>query len=189
MTIAATGAILIEARLDEPPALVWRALTEPELMARWLGEGDVEAVVGRRFVVRPGGAAGQAPVDCEVVEAEPERLLSYRWRADGEGTAALDTVVTWILEPTAEGGTRLRLVHDGFPIVVEQEGRTRESAAAATLSARSREGGNPGFFASGTADHRKNLDPRLRGDERLKLAGRRLCATTAPSQRSLKWAA
>lgn len=157
----ATDAILIEARLDEPPALVWRALTEPELMARWLGESDIEAVVGRRFALRPGGAA---VVACEVIEAEPDRLLSYRWRAEGEGQAALDTVVTWILEPTAEGGTRLRLVHDGFPIVVEQGAR---ATAAAHRS------------PSGAAQFRKRPHLRLRGDGRVKMTSREM----------IKWAA
>jgi uncharacterized protein YndB with AHSA1/START domain len=120
MTHPPTQPIILEAALDEPPELVWRALTEPELMARWLAPNDIRAEVGRRFTIRPDGAIGAAPIDCEVIEVDPHRLLSYRWRG-GEGEAvALDTVVTWVLDPTPEGGTRLRLVHDGFPILVEQ---------------------------------------------------------------------
>ena len=46
------------------------------------------------------------------------------WRPIRTTCSVLDTVVTWILEPTAEGGTRLRLVHDGFPIVVQQPATT-----------------------------------------------------------------
>jgi uncharacterized protein YndB with AHSA1/START domain len=125
--------ILLEAALDQPPALVWRALTEPALVARWLGEGEIEARVGRRFTLRPDGAPGGETIACEVLEAEPGRRLSYRWRGEGEGPGALDTVVTWILEPTAEGGTRLRLVHDGVPILVqapEPAGRSRARLAA-----------------------------------------------------------
>ena len=120
-----TDALIIEVALDQPPELVWRALTEPALVARWLGVSDIRAVVGERFALKPGGPAGDTSIDCEVIEAEPDHLLSYRWRASGDGKAeALDTVVTWILEPTAEGGTRLRLVHDGFPIVVQQPAST-----------------------------------------------------------------
>jgi uncharacterized protein YndB with AHSA1/START domain len=105
--------------LDAPPDLVWRALTEPALVARWLGANDVEARIGRRFTLAP--TAGKPPVDCEVIEVERDRLLSYRWREGGEGAAAaLDTVVTWVLDPAPDGGTRLRLVHDGFPIVLQQ---------------------------------------------------------------------
>lgn len=126
--------ILLEAVLDEPPALVWRALTEPALVARWLGEGDIAPEVGRAFSLRPDGAPGGETIACEVLEAEPGRRLSYRWRGQGEGPAALDTVVTWILEPTAGGGTRLRLVHDGFPLVAAAapapRGRTQARIAA-----------------------------------------------------------
>lgn len=130
--------IIYEVRLDEPPRLVWRALTEPELLARWLGEGNFAAEIGRRFSLRPGGAAGDSAIDGEVVAAEAERLLSYRWRAEAEGQAALDTTVTWILEPTAEGGTRLRLVHDGFPIVVESPAAVRSAQVASLPSHRAR---------------------------------------------------
>jgi uncharacterized protein YndB with AHSA1/START domain len=112
-------AIILETDLDAPPHAVWRALTEPALVARWLAANDISPEPGARFTVRPDGPLGEAPVDCEVVEAEPHRLLSYRWRA-GRGDTVLDTVVTWVLDPTPDGGTRLRLVHDGFPIVLEQ---------------------------------------------------------------------
>jgi len=120
-------AIILDEALDAPPDLVWRALTEPGILARWLGPNDIRAIVGERFTLHPGGAVGGEPIDCEVLEAEPPERLSYRWRGGEPGAPeALDTVVTWIIEPTADGGTRLRLIHDGFPIVVEQPQRTAE---------------------------------------------------------------
>jgi uncharacterized protein YndB with AHSA1/START domain len=182
-------AIVIDVALDAPPDLVWRALTEPELVARWLGATDVEARIGRRFTVEP--AAGKPPVDCEVIEVEPERLLSYRWREGGEGrAAALDTVVTWVLDATPDGGTRLRLVHDGFPIVVARPAHTVATRASHPHSAHSRESGNPGFFVFESADCIKNLGPRLRGDERAKETPRRKSKPLATlCQGGLKWAA
>jgi uncharacterized protein YndB with AHSA1/START domain len=133
-TAAPTEAIVIDVTLDAPPGRVWRALTEPALVARWLGEAGIEARTGRRFSLRPGGAAGEGPVECEVIEAEEDRLLSYRWRAEAAGgLAALDTVVTWVLDPTPDGGTRLRLVHDGFPIT--------RAAPAATAAAPANDNG------------------------------------------------
>ena len=87
------------------PAAVWRALTEPELLARWWAEGDLRPVVGHRFTLDMGGW-GQQP--CQVREVDPGRLLSFTF---AEGT--LDTTVTWRLEPEGTG-TRLFLRHAGF---------------------------------------------------------------------------
>jgi uncharacterized protein YndB with AHSA1/START domain len=91
--------------IARPPAAVWRALTEPELLARWWAAGDIKPVVGHRFMLDMG-SWGHQP--CEVLEVEPEKLLRYTF---AEGT--LDTTITWRLE--AEGdGTRLFLEHAGF---------------------------------------------------------------------------
>lgn len=88
-----------------PPAAVWKALTDPALHARWWAAGDVRPVVGHRFDLDMG-QWGKQP--CEVVQAEPERLLKYKF-----GTGTLNTLITWRL--AAEGaGTRLKLIHEGF---------------------------------------------------------------------------
>lgn len=48
---------------------------------------------------------------------KPARRLSYSWQGGDEGNVGygsrLDTVVTWILSPLAEG-TRVQLIHSGF---------------------------------------------------------------------------
>ncbi len=103
--------IAFQVDLRHPPEKVWRALTEPELMAEWL-----LPVIG--FDLRPGAAftlkAPQAypgwdgTVNCEIVEIEPHRKLSYTW-----SVPFLDTVVTFTLTPTTSG-TRLSLVQSGF---------------------------------------------------------------------------
>ncbi|NBB15533.1 SRPBCC domain-containing protein [Caulobacter sp. SLTY] len=92
--------------LEDSADKVWRALTTPALLARWLGPNDFVARVGARFTV--GGAANDN-VDCEVLALEAGRLLRLGWR-EGE----FDSVVTFALEPGLEGGVRLRLTHDGF---------------------------------------------------------------------------
>ncbi|MET9962871.1 SRPBCC domain-containing protein [Streptomyces sp. NPDC006326] len=93
--------------IGHPPARVWRALTEPELHAKWWAAGDVRPVVGHRFTLDMGPWGHQA---CEVLAVEPERLLRYSF---APGT--LDTTVTWRLQ--AEGtGTRLFLEHSGFDL-------------------------------------------------------------------------
>lgn len=100
--------IRLERVYPHPPAAVWRALTEPELHARWWAAGDVRAVVGHRFALDMG-KWGQQP--CEVLAVEPERLFSYRF-----ATGTLDTTVTWQLVPEGDGATRLTLTHAGFDL-------------------------------------------------------------------------
>jgi uncharacterized protein YndB with AHSA1/START domain len=89
-----------------PPA-VWKALTDPELHARWWAAGDVRPIVGHRFELDLG-KWGKQP--CEVLAVEPERLLRYRF-----ATGSLDTIVTWRLVPEGSG-TRLELTHEGFDL-------------------------------------------------------------------------
>ncbi|MEU0598235.1 SRPBCC domain-containing protein [Streptomyces sp. NPDC006393] len=99
--------IELERFLPHPPAAVWNALTDPDLHARWWAAGDVKPVVGHRFTLDMGNF-GKQP--CEVTEVDEQRLLAYRF-AEG----ALDTTITWRLEPEGEG-TRLRLTHAGFDL-------------------------------------------------------------------------
>lgn len=99
-----------------PPAKVWRALTTPELMQRWLMESDgFEPRVGQEFTLRarPVPATNfSGLVSCRVLEVvEPERL-SFTW-ADPEAAVDTDWVLTWDLHPEGRG-TRLVLTHSGF---------------------------------------------------------------------------
>ncbi|SMF00083.1 Uncharacterized conserved protein YndB, AHSA1/START domain [Tistlia consotensis] len=113
-----TREIVVEEVLPHPPALVWKALTEAGLIARWLMPNDFEAVVGRRFTfrTRPMGD-WDGVVHCEVLEVVPDERLVYSWvggsATNGRYGSRLDSVVTWTLA-AVEGGTRLRLVHAGF---------------------------------------------------------------------------
>ena len=106
-------AVVVDCDLDHPPEKVWRALTEPELLGAWLLPNDIEAEEGRRFTLRGGPGA---PIDCDVLAAEPPRLLRLSWRGRDQeaGGRPLDTVVTFTLDGTDAGGTRLRIVHSGF---------------------------------------------------------------------------
>jgi uncharacterized protein YndB with AHSA1/START domain len=105
-TVPTTASIVYECDLPHAPALVWRALTERELLAAWLLPNDLRPEVGARFTFKPGPREqpgdrqagdglpadrepgdgrdrGQAPrsdatIDCEVLEVETNRTL--RWR-------------------------------------------------------------------------------------------------------------
>lgn len=104
---AERAVIRVDHRYAHPPAAVWRALTDPELHARWWAPGDVRPVVGHRFELDMG-PWGKQP--CEVLAVETGRLFSYRF-----ATGRLDTIITWRLVPDGEG-TRLELTHEGFDL-------------------------------------------------------------------------
>jgi uncharacterized protein YndB with AHSA1/START domain len=89
---------------------VWRALTEPELLADWLLPViGLELERGAAFTFKTQAYPGwDGTVNCRFVEIEPYRKLSYTW-----SVPFLDTVVTFTLTPTASG-TRLVLVQSGF---------------------------------------------------------------------------
>jgi uncharacterized protein YndB with AHSA1/START domain len=101
------GIIKVDHRYAHPPSAVWKALTDPELHARWWAAGDIRPVVGHRFELDMGQWGMQA---CEVLEVQPERLLKYKF-----ATGKLDTIITWTLVPDG-AGTRLTLVQEGFDL-------------------------------------------------------------------------
>ena len=105
-------AIRLDQYLAHPPAKVWRALTEPGLVARWLMPNDFRPEVGHRFTFT-GTPVKQVGFDgivyCQVLEIEPEKLLKLSW--SDHKTA--DFTVTWRLLPEGRG-TRLFLDHEGF---------------------------------------------------------------------------
>ena len=115
---ATPDALEFEYDLAEPPEKVWRALTVPELLAAWMMPNDIRPQTGSNFTF----AGPDAAIECEILDAEPERLLRYSWR-EQPGDAArqdpLDSVVTFTLARTASGGTHVRIVHDGFVPVAE----------------------------------------------------------------------
>ena len=102
--------ISFEFDLHHVPAKVWRALTDPVLLAEWLlPVVDLKLEPGAAFTLKAQPQPGwDGAVNCRFVEIEARRKLSYTWRVGG-----MDTVVTFTLTPTASG-TRLSLVQSGF---------------------------------------------------------------------------
>ena len=89
--------LVFECALDAPPEKVWRALTIPEYLARWL---------------KP-----EHDIDLAVVTAEENKSLTYRWRESGQGAivGAEDSLVTFELTPMRDGGTWFKLTHAAMP--------------------------------------------------------------------------
>jgi uncharacterized protein YndB with AHSA1/START domain len=107
-----TECISFEFDLHHSPEKVWRALTDPVLLAEWLlpvVELELELEPGAAFTFRTQPYPGwDGTVNCRILEIEANRKLSYTWVV-----VDMDTVVTFTLTPTASG-TRLSLVQSGF---------------------------------------------------------------------------
>ena len=100
-----------ERELRHPPERVWRALTEPELMRRWLMETDFEPTAGHHFEFRTDPGIGfDGVLRGEVILVDPPRQIAYTFKG---GMMRHETTVTWTLIPETKG-TRLILEHTGF---------------------------------------------------------------------------
>jgi uncharacterized protein YndB with AHSA1/START domain len=107
--IEPTNTVLVERVFAHPPEKLWRALTDPSLLAQWLLKNDFSPSVGQRFQFRADPVQNwDGVIHCEVLAIEPQRSLSYTWSSMG-----LQSVILFTLTPE-EGGTRLRMEQSGF---------------------------------------------------------------------------
>lgn len=87
--------IVVECELDAPPEKVWRALTVPELLARWIAAEEL--------------GDGETAPSYETLEARPFSRLRLAWR--DEAASQADSLVTVELAPRPGGRTWFRLTH------------------------------------------------------------------------------
>jgi uncharacterized protein YndB with AHSA1/START domain len=97
--------IEVDQFLAHPPARVWKALTDPNQLSRWLMPNDFRLKVGHRFHFEAGDFGSP---QCEVLAIEQEKMLCVAWR-----NRSLNTILTWKLEPEGRG-TRLFVDHRWF---------------------------------------------------------------------------
>jgi len=91
-----------EYELDAPPEKVWRALTVPEFLQRWLVQPQ------------PAGDDEQAAAaSLSLLESETGRYVRYAM-GEREDEPAED-IVTFLIDPNDAGGTTFRIVHEARP--------------------------------------------------------------------------
>lgn len=110
-----------EIYINAPAQAVWDAITTPEWSKKYGYKGPME------YDLRPGGAfrvkatpdmlsfgMPEVVIDGEVIEADPPRKLVHTYRMlFNAGTKAEGfTRVTWEVEPTTAGFTRLTVTHE-----------------------------------------------------------------------------
>lgn len=126
-----------------PPAKVWRAVTDPELIRLWTATGagaradGFVPVAGTRFqfVAKPM-PGWDGVVNCEVLEVDAPSLLRFSWADNAGGDL---TEVVYRLQPHA-GGTRFGYDHTGFAgvkglFMAKLLGRVRRKMLGAGLPA------------------------------------------------------
>ncbi|MBB4145871.1 SRPBCC family protein [Rhizobium rhizoryzae] len=120
-TLSDTRSIVVEVVFPHAAAVIWKALTDGDLISRFLMPPiGFAPVPGTRFTfqTKPAGE-WDGTIHCQVLEVVPNQRLTYSWKGGQDGNVGygspLDTVVTWTLSPTANG-TRLSLVHSGFQL-------------------------------------------------------------------------
>jgi uncharacterized protein YndB with AHSA1/START domain len=102
--------LTLELELPHGPEKVWRALTDPALLAEWLlPVVGFELEPGAEFTFKTRAYPGwDGTVSCRMIEIEEHRKLSYAWTVP-----FLETVVTFSLTGVP-AGTRLTIVQSGF---------------------------------------------------------------------------
>ena len=109
-----TGLFEGETRVEAPPDVVFRYLTEPDLYVRWGGrKADIDP--------RPGGIYRVMINDAhtargEFVEVDPPRrvVFTWGWEDDGSVVRPGESSVEITLEEDGDG-TLVRLMHHGLP--------------------------------------------------------------------------
>ena len=103
-------ALVIEQEFNAPLDLVWRAITEKELLQKWYFDiADFKPEVGFKFQFLGGDDKRYVHL-CEVLEVIPNKKLKYSWQYEGYTGLSF---VTFELSPIGDK-TKLKLTHEGI---------------------------------------------------------------------------
>lgn len=110
LTTTPEGGVMIDFEwyYDRPVEAVWAALTEPERLALWIADAEIDLRIGGRYRLL-WRAEGHGSMDGVIVELVPLRLLAHTWNEHDQQ----ESIVRWELTPEGRG-CNLRLTHT-FP--------------------------------------------------------------------------
>lgn len=106
---------------------VWNALTDSDMLAKWIWDNDFKPIVGHKFQFQAEpNEWWDGIVDCEVLELEEPHKLSYTWASAGEST-----IVTWTLKKGSDGTVHLHFEQTGFSEATKAQEGAIEGAKSA----------------------------------------------------------
>jgi uncharacterized protein YndB with AHSA1/START domain len=98
--------VAFDRRIERPPQKVWAALTDPKVLANWLGEVELDLRVGGPFIIRFRPPLAVVMTGA-ITAVDAGRLIEYTWR---ENYGMPPSKVRWEVVPTGSG-CRLQLSH------------------------------------------------------------------------------
>lgn len=115
--------VRLERIVPAPPARVYRAWLEPELIRLWLAPGGVEVaraevderVAGHYRIWHEAAGDEIGGFECELLELVPDQRIVFRWGFVGPERASgpvYDSLLTLTFEDAPGGATKLMLVHE-----------------------------------------------------------------------------
>lgn len=103
--------LIIKQEFEAPIELVWRAISEKELMKKWYFDiPDFKLEVGSIFHFEGGTEENRYVHICEIVEIAPPNKLKYSWTYEGHPGISF---VTFELSSIGEK-TKMKLTHEGL---------------------------------------------------------------------------
>lgn len=117
-----------------PPEEVFRAVTDPDMLAQWWGPEGVRVESGDLDFTRTGawgsvminGEGGRYKVTGQVTHVDPPRSVGFTWAwHDDEDRRGAESHVTFTVEADGAGGTTFRLQHMDLPDAEAAENHNR----------------------------------------------------------------
>ena len=109
-----TEPIVKEIYIDAPPSVVFKFLTDPKKMTRWMGiRAEIDPRPGGMYRVEPNG---RDVIRGEYLEVVADSRVVFTWGFEGGGYKVQAGSSRVEIDLTPEGkGTRLRLTHRELP--------------------------------------------------------------------------
>jgi uncharacterized protein YndB with AHSA1/START domain len=108
--VTAITPIMLAIETRATPGRAWAFISDPELVATWFAEVTPLGEVGGSYRIDFGDGS---VVEGRLTAIDPGRAFAHEWGWQDDEPRR-PTLVRWVVEPVAGGGSRFALVHDGW---------------------------------------------------------------------------